>query len=122
MVTVLSAVCFAAHGDEGPAHLTEADMRVTREAGLIASTYCIARTTNARANRRLAIAGAASALVQWRDGVEISGTQSLQGGVFEERIQESTLGVVGALDVALEDPAGGIAHDLWCVKVVENQK
>ena len=67
------------------------------------------------------MAGAARALVQWRDGVEISGAQSLQGDRFEERIQESTLGVVGALDVAREDPAGGIAHDLWCVKVVEKQ-
>ena len=99
--------------------MTEMDVKVTREGGSTLSTYCTAKLANAASTRRLAMAGAARAIVQSRIGVVVSGNESVQHGKFDARIQEDTLGVVGALEVISDDPAGGIAHNLWCVKVME---
>jgi len=100
-------------------HITERDVRVTQEGGTTISTYCTSKSLGASGNRRAAIAGAARAIVQVREGVVMSGTASLSQGSYLERIQEDTFGVVGSLELLGEDPFGGIANDLWCVRVME---
>lgn len=100
-------------------HITEWDVRVTQEGGTTISTYCTSKSFSATGNRRAAIAGAGRAIVQAREGVVMSGAVSLSLGSYGERIQEDTFGVVGPLELLGEDPFGGIANDLWCVKVME---
>jgi hypothetical protein len=67
----------------------------------------------------MAAANAARAIVQLRQGVIVSGTESMQGGDYQYWIQEDTLGLVGPVSIIKEDPAGGIRGDRWCVKIVE---
>lgn len=100
-------------------HITELDANVFQQGGYTFSTYCTAKLASEISTRRLAIAGAARAIVRARFGAAASGSEAMHNGEFHERIQEDTLGVVNALEVVGEDPAGGFARDLWCVKVKE---
>ena len=119
-VELLSVVTVASAADL--VHFTEVDVKVAHEGASTYSTYCVPRLASAATTRRLAVAGAARAIVQSRYGVVVTGREFLQHGRFEERIQEDTFGIVGALDVISEDQVGGIAHDQWCVKVEEVER
>jgi hypothetical protein len=67
----------------------------------------------------MAAANAARAIVQFRQGVMVSGAESVKGNDYEFWIQEDTLGVVGPVSIIREDPVGGIRGDRWCVKIIE---
>lgn len=100
-------------------HITEADVGVFRGSGIFTSVYCGPRLKTDGASRRMAVANAARAIVQFRQGVMVFGTESMQGGDYQYWIQEDTLGVVGPVSIIKEDSAGGIRGDRWCVKIVE---
>ncbi len=99
--------------------ITEADVGVFRESGVFTSVYCGPRLKTDGASRRMAVANAARAIVQFRQGVMVSGAESVKGSDYQFWIQEDTLGVVGPVSIIKEDPAGGIRGDRWCVKIVE---
>ena len=102
--------------------ITEADVGVFRERGVLISVYCGPRLKTDGASRRMAVANAVRAIVQFRQGVMVSGAESVKGSAppdYQFWIQEDTLGVVGPVSIIKEDPAGGIRGDRWCVKIVE---
>ena len=99
--------------------ITEADVGVFRESEVLTSVYCGPRLKTDGASRRMAVANAARAIVQFRQGVMVSGAESVKGSDYQFWIQEDTLGVVGPVSIIKEDPAGGIRRDRWCVKIVE---
>lgn len=99
--------------------ITEADVGVFREREVLTSVYCGPRLKTDGASRRLAVANAARAIVQFRQGVMVSGAEAVQGGDYQFWIQEDTIGVMGPVSILSEDPTGGVRRDRWCVKIVE---
>ena len=101
------------------AHLTEADAKLIVDGSRVYSTQCGPQLSTVAASRRLATATAARAIVQWRDGVIVQGSEFAKGSEYTIAIREDTLGTVGALELVAEDSHGGFAHDKWCVTVRE---
>ena len=105
----------------GSRHIIETDEKVEFNGGQVISTSCARRLSSDTASRKLAIANAARAIVKSRDGVTVTGQESVKLGHYQYRVEEGTLGIVQPVVIVQEDPKGGVEGDRWCVTIVERE-
>ena len=120
--TLLMTVLPASGETAGARHIIETDEKVEFDGDQVYSTSCTRRLSSDAASRKLAIASAARALVKSREGVTMTGHESVNSGHYQYRVEEELLGIVQPVVVVQEDPKGGVAGDRWCVTIAEKER